>query len=230
MPNVPPSMVNQPDFMNAPNPLLASQNNHLGMLQFGSVGHIPQPGRPVATFPVHGQVGNSVQNMNQLNPSPSPGQAFGYSMLNLPQQQLNQSMPFGQFCMPNQLQQLQSINQILAMHMPQFVPQNTISFMNQASHGTAPQNPTFFANPQFGNMQCNQVGPQVNQSQHNFARPMMDVNAPRPTNLASQQWQGNSSTPNPFSQPEKASILQPSLFVGSQVFLFLSQVLNLLVG
>ncbi|KAF3434339.1 hypothetical protein FNV43_RR25442 [Rhamnella rubrinervis] len=216
MPNVPPSMVNQPGYTNAPNPLHLLQNNHLGRPQLGSVGHIPQPGQPhvnnmnnmnsVAAYPVRGQVCNMVQNVNQVNPSQFPGQAFGHNMSNLPQQ-LNQSMPFGQFCMPN-------VDQLLALQLlnaSQFVPNNTFGFMNQASQGTIPQNTTFSANPQFGNVQCNQVGQQLNQNQHKFVRPMMDVNALKPSPIATQRWQGNSPV-----QPEKVGISQPSPLVGSQ--------------
>ncbi|KAH7536826.1 hypothetical protein FEM48_Zijuj03G0027600 [Ziziphus jujuba var. spinosa] len=232
MTNVPPSMVTQPGFMNAQNHLLPLQNSNLGMPYLASSGPIPQMGQPhvgfgsqgsvnnmnsVGSFPFRGQVCNLAQ---QGNPSPSPGQAFGNNLLNLPQQ-LNQSMglPFAQLCMPNQFQ---NINQFLPMQMSnpsQFVPRyNAFGFLNQASQATVPQNPTFLANSQFGNVQSNQVGQQDNQNQHNLHPPTVDVNAWRPSQVGTQQWQGNSSTPNiPSSiQPDKTDNLQPSAVKGFQ--------------
>ncbi|XP_048326431.2 uncharacterized protein LOC107412948 isoform X2 [Ziziphus jujuba] len=232
MTNVPPSMVTQPGFMNAQNHLLPLQNSNLGMPYLASSGPIPQMGQPhvgfgsqgsvnnmnsVGSFPFRGQVCNLAQ---QGNPSPSPGQAFGNNLLNLPQQ-LNQSMglPFAQLCMPNQFQ---NINQFLPMQMSnpsQFVPRNNaFGFLNQASQATVPHNPTFLANSQFGNVQSNQVGQQDNQNQHNLHPPTVDVNAWRPSQVGTQQWQGNSSTPNiPSSiQPDKTDNLQPSAVKGSQ--------------
>ncbi|KAH9769319.1 NUFIP1 domain-containing protein [Citrus sinensis] len=107
-------LMNQNNFMNASNPLLIAQSNHLGLPQLGHM------------FPVHGNFGNMPLNVSQ-------GQIFGPNLSNLPQQ-FNQNMGFsnGQMC-------LQSVNQLLSMQMsnpclfgnPQFglVNQNQQNFV-----------------------------------------------------------------------------------------------------
>ncbi|KAH9704853.1 NUFIP1 domain-containing protein [Citrus sinensis] len=107
-------LMNQNNFMNASNPLLIAQSNHLGLPQLGHM------------FPVHGNFGNMPLNVSQ-------GQLLGPNLSNLPQQ-FNQNMGFsnGQMC-------LQSVNQLLSMQMsnpclfgnPQFglVNQNQQNFV-----------------------------------------------------------------------------------------------------
>ncbi|KAL9422516.1 hypothetical protein AB3S75_034732 [Citrus x aurantiifolia] len=107
-------LMNQNNFMNASNPLLIAQSNHLGLPQLGHM------------FPVNVNFGNMPLNVSQ-------GQIFGPNLSNLPQQ-FNQNMGFsnGQMC-------LQSVNQLLSMQMsnpclfgnPQFglVNQNQQNFV-----------------------------------------------------------------------------------------------------
>lgn len=188
MPNMPPSMIAQPNFMGVPNNLHPMQSNHLGMPQFGSVGPTSQPGQPqvgffgsqnnahsmnsVASFPLHGQFCNLVQNVNQAVSSQPPGQLLGHNLLNLPQQ-INQNMglPYGQFCLPNPLQNMNQFVQ-MQMHNPsQLGPNYAFAGLNQAPQATVSQNSPFFATHQFGNVHSNQAGQQVNQNQQNSVLP-----------------------------------------------------------
>ncbi|XP_020414097.1 uncharacterized protein LOC18786222 isoform X2 [Prunus persica] len=190
MPNMPPSMIAQPNFMGVPNNLHPMQSNHLGMPQFGSVGPTSQPGQPhvgffgsqnnahsmnsVASFPLHGQFCNLVQNVNQAVSSQPPGQLLGHNLLNLPQQ-INQNMglPYGQFCLPNPLQNMNQFVQ-MQMHNPsQLGPNYAFAGLNQAPQATVSQNSPFFATHQFGNVHSNQAGQQVNQNQQNLVLPAM---------------------------------------------------------
>lgn len=188
MPNMPPSMIAQPNFMGVPNNLHPMQSNHLGMPQFGSVGPTSQPGQPhvgffgsqnnahsmnsVASFPLHGQFCNLVQNVNQAVSSQPPGQLLGHNLLNLPQQ-INQNMglPYGQFCLPNPLQNMNQFVQ-MQMHNPsQLGPNYAFAGLNQAPQATVSQNSPFFATHQFDNVHSNQAG--VNQNQQNLVLPAM---------------------------------------------------------
>ncbi|XP_062091634.1 uncharacterized protein LOC133797668 isoform X2 [Humulus lupulus] len=197
IPNGPTSMATQPGFMNAPNNHYPSQNNHLGAPQSGNPnGPLPQQGNPHVGFGPQ----SSVNHMNSLATFPIRGQGFAPgNMSNLPHFSQNMGLPFGQFCMPNHLQ---NMNQFLPMQMQmqmqmqnlsQFVPQNTYGVMNQALQPTIPQNPAFLTSPQYGNMHYNQIVQQVNQNQHNLSLPVMDVNTLKPPPVANQQLQGNSS-------------------------------------
>ncbi|BFG20819.1 hypothetical protein CerSpe_070910 [Prunus speciosa] len=190
MPNMPPSMIAQPNFMGVPNNLHPMQSNHLGVPQFGSVGPTSQPGQPhvgffgsqnnahgmnsFASFPLHGQFCNLVQNVNQAVSSQSPGQLLGHNLLKLPQQ-INQNMglPYGQFCLPNPLQNMNQFVQ-MQMHNPsQLGPNYAFAGLNQAPQATVSQNSPFFPTHQFGNGHSNQAGQQVNQNQQNLALPAM---------------------------------------------------------
>nr|XP_023889035.1 uncharacterized protein LOC112001100 isoform X2 [Quercus suber] len=154
--------INRPGFMNPP-----LQNSHLGMPHLGS-----QPGQS--------HVGYSPQNKNS-------------------NQQLNQNMSFpnGQFCMPNMLQnmnqfmptlQMPNSSQVVSYGIPICPPYMGVP--NQAPRATVPQNPTFFANPQFGLGHCNQVRQQVNQNQQNLVPPAANANALKPSPFAAQQLRG----------------------------------------
>ncbi|KAM1018498.1 hypothetical protein ACFX2C_040122 [Malus domestica] len=168
------SMIALPNFMNLPNNLLPMQNNHLGMPQFGSIGPTSQPGQPnVGFFGSQGmpQFCNLVQQVNQLMSSQVPGQIFGHNMLNL-QQQMNQNMglPYGQFCLPNSMQ---NMNQFVPMQMqnpPQVRPNYGFPVSNQAPQTTMSQNVPLFANNR-ANLHSNQAGQQVNQNQQNLGLP-----------------------------------------------------------
>ncbi|KAM1941284.1 hypothetical protein ACFX13_028877 [Malus domestica] len=175
------SMIAQPNFMNLPNNLLPMQNNHLGMPQFGSVGPTSQPGQPNVGFfgsqsngqgmNSVGQFCNLVQQVNQLMSSQVPGQIFGHNMLNL-QQQMNPNMglPYGQFCLPNSMQ---NMNQFVPMQMQnpsQVRPNYAFQGSNQAPRATMSQNVPLFANNQ-ANLHSNQAGQQANQNQQNLGLP-----------------------------------------------------------
>lgn len=203
-----PNMVTQPGFMNGPNHLLPSPNNHLGMPHLGSLGPMHQQGKPHVGFGPQ----SGVSNMNSGTAFPVPGQAFGQNNLsNLPQFNQNAGSQFGQFCLPNHT--MQNMNQFVPMQMPnlpQFVPPNGFGVMGQAPQATALQNPSF--NSHFSNVShYNQILPQVNQNQHNFPLPI----------AAPQQMQANSSTivSNSF-QTEQSNDLQPPMFMGTQVSFF----------
>ncbi|KAM6600422.1 hypothetical protein CsatA_020031 [Cannabis sativa] len=209
MPNAPTSMATQPGFMNAPNNRFPSQNNLMGAPHLGNPnGPLPQQGNPQVGFGP--QIG--VNHMNSIATFPIRGQGFQPgNMSNLPHFNQNMGLPFGQFCMPNHLQ---NMNQFLPMQMQmqnlsQFVPQNTYGVMNQALQPTIPQNPAFLASPQFGNMHYNQIVPQVNQNQHNLSLPVMDVNTLKPSPVANQQLQGNLPI-------EQTNNVQASGFMGTQ--------------
>ncbi|KAL4599300.1 hypothetical protein ACB092_11G117300 [Castanea dentata] len=218
------SSINRPGFMNPP-----LQSSHLGMPHLGS-----QPGQshvgfssqnkvcnmnPVQGFPVNGQFCNMVQNPNQANVSQP---AFVHNMQNS-NQQLNQNMGFpnGQFCMPNMLQ---NMNQFMPLQMPnssQVVSYGVpicppyMGVPNQASRATVPQNPTFFANSQFGLGHCNQV----NQNQQNLVPPTANANALKPSPFAAQQLQGGNlpALSNHCSvQPQDTKNYQASVFTGVQ--------------
>lgn len=181
------------------------QNSHLGMPHLGSqpgqshVGFSPQNKvstmNPVQGFPLNGQFCNMAQNPNQVNVSQP---AFVHNMQNS-NQQLNQNMGFpnGQFCMPNMLQnmnqfmptlQMPNSSQVVSYGIPICPPYMGVP--NQAPRATVPQNPTFFANPQFGLGHCNQVRQQVNQNQQNLVPPAANANALKPSPFAAQQLQG----------------------------------------
>ncbi|XP_075646257.1 uncharacterized protein LOC142617337 isoform X2 [Castanea sativa] len=223
-PNMRPS-INRPGFMNPP-----LQSSHLGMPHLGS-----QPGQshvgfssqnkvcnmnPVQGFPVNGQFCNMAQNPNQANVSQP---AFVHNMQNS-NQQLNQNMGFpnGQFCMPNMLQ---NMNQFMPLQMPN--SSQVISYgvpicppymgvPNQAPRATVPQNPTFFANSQFGLGHCNQV----NQNQQNLVPPTANANALKPSPFAAQQLQGGNlpGLSNHCSvQPQDTKNYQASVFTGGNL-------------
>ena len=211
MPNVPTSMATQPGFMNGPNNLYPLQNNQPGMPHFGNLnGIVPQPGKTHVGFGPQ----SSVSSMNSISTFPIRGQGFGHSTLsNLLQFNQNVGLPFGQFCTPNHLQ---NMNQFLSMQMQnlsQFVSQNAFGALNQAVQATVHQNHTFLVNPQFGNVHYNQIVEQLNQNQHNLPIPGMDVNTLKPSPIASQQLQGNPST---IIQTDQSHNPQ-SGFMGKQV-------------
>lgn len=209
-----------PGFMNAPPHLLPFQNSHMGMPRLGSqpaqshMGFGPRNSvnnmTTVPGFPSNGQFCNMAQNPNQVNVSRPP---FVHNMQNSAQQ-FNQNMGFqnGQFCMPNMLQ---NMNQFMPFQMPNssqvvsygvpICPPYMMGVMNQAPRATVPQNPTFFANPQFGVGHCNQVGQQVNQAQQNAVPPKTDANALRPSPFPAQQLQGGNSSA-PLNQNLQASV------------------------
>lgn len=215
MPNVPTSMATQPGFMNGPNNFIPLQNNHLGMPHLGNInGPVPQPGKPHVGFDPQ----TNVSNMNSMATFPIHGQGFGLS--NSPQMQFNQNvgLPFGQFCMPGQLQNMNQFLPLQLQNLSQFVPQNAFGVLNQALQAALPQNPAFLMNPQFGNMNYNQIVQQVNQNQHNLPLPGMDVNTLKPLPVVSQQLQGNSSA---AIQTEQINNLQPSGFMGTPVYFYI---------
>ncbi|XP_050281060.1 uncharacterized protein LOC126721962 [Quercus robur] len=207
--------INRPGFMNPP-----LQNSHLGMPHLGSqpsqshVGFSAQNNvsnmNPVQGFPVNGQFCNMAQNPNQVNVSQP---AFVHNMQSS-NQQLNQNMGFpnGQFCMPNMLQNMNQFMPTLQMPNSSQVVSYGIPFCppymgvpNQAPRATVPQNPTFFANSQFGLGHCNQVRQQVNQNQQNLVPPTANANALKPSPFAAQQLQGGNlpALPNHCSvQPQ----------------------------
>ena len=230
--------INRPGFMNPP-----LQNSHLGMPHLGSqpgqshVGFSPQNKvcnmNPVQGFPVNGQFCNMAQNPNQVNVSQP---AFVHNMQNS-NQQLNQNMGFpnGQFCMPNMLQ---NMNQFMPLQMPN--SSQVVSYgipicppymgvPNQATRATVPQNPTFFANSQFGLGHCNQVRQQVSQNQQSLVPPTANANALKTSPFVAQQLQGGNlpALPSHCSvQPQDTRNYQASVFTGAQVALSCPQYMN----
>lgn len=230
--------INRPGFMNPP-----LQNSHLGMPHLGSqpgqshVGFSPQNKvcnmNPVQGFPVNGQFCNMAQNPNQVNVSQP---AFVHNMQNS-NQQLNQNMGFpnGQFCMPNMLQ---NMNQFMPLQMPN--SSQVVSYgipicppymgvPNQAPRATVPQNPTFFANSQFGLGHCNQVRQQVSQNQQSLVPPTANANALKTSPFVAQQLQGGNlpALPSHCSvQPQDTRNYQASVFTGAQVALSCPQYMN----
>ena len=203
MPNMPNPMANQPGFMNGP-------NNHVGMAHLGSIGPIPQPGKP-----------HMGSNMSHVAPAFQAG-GFGHNNNMLSLQQFSQNgpgLPFGQLCVPVP-NAMQGTNQFAVTQMlpnlSQYAPHNAIG-----PHAGVPQNPGFVANPQFGNLHYNQFVHHLNSYQHNLLMPGMDINAPNPPPVVAQQFRGNSATivTNSNQAEQTNNNLQP---FGAQVyFIFL---------
>ncbi|KAK6271278.1 hypothetical protein POUND7_008376 [Theobroma cacao] len=180
------SLLNNVGFMNGASQLLPSQNNHLGVPQFGPI--FPNLNNVSMFQQLHGQFNNPLQSPNQPN------------WLNLPQQlnQNNMGLTNGQHQQQQQLflqNQLQSIGQLLNQipNLSQFVSGGqTMGCLNPA--GVPP-------NPQFGFMQQNQIQQQANQSQQNLA----NVNASKPSSSAAgAQVLGGPSFRKPMGSPGKS--------------------------
>ncbi|OMO69857.1 hypothetical protein COLO4_28901 [Corchorus olitorius] len=170
-------LLNNVGFMNGTNQLHPTQNNHLGIPQFGPI--LPNMNSvPMFQQLQNGQFNNPLQNPNQPN------------WLNLPQQ-VNQNNLGGQ---QHQQQlflqnQLQNMGQLLNSQIP-----NLSQFVS-ALQTMGCLNPTAVPNPQFGFMQQNQMQQQASQSLQNLG----DVNALNPSSsTAASQGLGDSSFGRPM--------------------------------
>ncbi|XWS74644.1 hypothetical protein CRYUN_Cryun01aG0015700 [Craigia yunnanensis] len=175
---------NNVGFMNGTHQLLPTQNNHLGIPQFGPI--FPNLNNVSMFQQLPGQFNNPLQNPNQPN------------WLNLPQQinQNNMGLTNGQL-QQQQLflqNQLQNMGQLLNVQIP------NLSQFVYSGQLMGCLNPTVVANPQFGFMQQNQIYQQANQSQQNLT----DANASKLlSSAAASQVLGDPSFRRPVGNPGK---------------------------
>ncbi|PSS26736.1 Nuclear fragile X mental retardation-interacting protein 1, conserved domain protein [Actinidia chinensis var. chinensis] len=150
----------------------------------------------------HGGLGPQNPNsmpIARMNLIQTPSQFFTHNSGNLPQySNPNSVFPNGQLFLQSPMP---NINQFVQMPMPnynQVAPCNMHLYSNQVSQAMAPQNPTFFANQQFGLLHSNAVLQPSNQGQHNNVLSKLNANAPGQSYNTTQQSQGNSPLPPAF--------------------------------
>ncbi|XP_057980890.1 uncharacterized protein LOC131166391 isoform X2 [Malania oleifera] len=227
VPNIQPPIA-RPCYMNVPSHVLQQQNNYSTMPLLGSVGSTihtvqchggfgPQNSapilNPVGTFPMQQPFSNFVPNLNQINQSQTPGQLFVYNSMNLAQN-FNPSLPNGQFCLQNPMQ---NMNQLLPMQVPshgQVVPYNAppgpnhmLGQPNQVAHSMCPQNPGIVANPPFVVVHSNEVQQHTYQNQQMSTAMHTNVNALNPSPIFAPNLQGN--MPPATVQSQQTQNFQP---------------------
>ncbi|KAI8571539.1 hypothetical protein RHMOL_Rhmol01G0127500 [Rhododendron molle] len=186
--NRPMVLSNRP--MGAPNHYLPMQT---GMPVLGSTIAMPHLGQ----YPGGGFC---PQNLNPMSVAPmnliqSPNQFFAHHSGNLPQYPSpNPIFLNGQFCLQNPMQAINQFVQMPQSNCGQPDPRSMHLYSNQVSQGLAPQNPTFFPNPQFGILHTN-AGLQPNQDQHKLALSRMGANATAQSHNATAQSHNNTQGP-----------------------------------